>query len=178
MGVSGVHAVPKTLHSQGLMTPLSTSPHWQALGSARQQSAARRIRPTRRCARHKAAHGPRVPAIRRPLAARCSRWSMPTSRRCASSLARRRSRSRPRITSHAWRHGTSGSPSRLRHTGHNQQLHAYCMQSSNRCPDHWAAFVAFLRSSNSESTLSNPEADPSGRALQALHNRNAKTEAK
>ncbi len=34
MGVSGVQAVPNTLHSQGLMTPLSTSPHWQALGSA------------------------------------------------------------------------------------------------------------------------------------------------
>ena len=27
IGVSGVHAVPKTLHSQGLSTPLSTSPH-------------------------------------------------------------------------------------------------------------------------------------------------------
>ena len=34
IGVSGVHAVPKTLHSQGLSTPLSTSPHWQAFGSA------------------------------------------------------------------------------------------------------------------------------------------------
>ena len=34
IGRSGVHAVPKTLHSQGLMTPLSTSPHWHALGSA------------------------------------------------------------------------------------------------------------------------------------------------
>src|SRR5260370_12884245 len=34
IGVSGVHAVPNTLHSQGLSTPLSTSPHWQALGSA------------------------------------------------------------------------------------------------------------------------------------------------
>ena len=33
-GVSGVHAVPNTLHSQGLMTPFSTSPHWHALGSA------------------------------------------------------------------------------------------------------------------------------------------------
>ena len=32
MGVSGVHAVPNTLHSQGLMTPLSTSPHWHAFG--------------------------------------------------------------------------------------------------------------------------------------------------
>jgi len=34
MGVSGVHAVPNTLHSHGLMTPLRTSPHWQAFGSA------------------------------------------------------------------------------------------------------------------------------------------------
>ena len=34
IGVSGVHAVPKTLHSHGLSTPFSTSPHWQALGSA------------------------------------------------------------------------------------------------------------------------------------------------
>ena len=34
IGRSGVHAVPNTLHSNGLMTPLSTSPHWQALGSA------------------------------------------------------------------------------------------------------------------------------------------------
>ena len=34
MGVSGVHAVPNTLHSQGLMTPFSTSPHWHAFGSA------------------------------------------------------------------------------------------------------------------------------------------------
>ena len=34
IGVSGVHAVPNTLHSQGFSTPLSTSPHWQALGSA------------------------------------------------------------------------------------------------------------------------------------------------
>src|SRR5215472_17207330 len=34
IGVSGVQAVPKTLHSHGLSTPLSTSPHWQALGSA------------------------------------------------------------------------------------------------------------------------------------------------
>ncbi len=34
IGRSGVHAVPKTLHSHGLITPLSTSPHWQAFGSA------------------------------------------------------------------------------------------------------------------------------------------------
>ena len=31
---SGVQAVPNTLHSQGLITPLSTSPHWHAFGSA------------------------------------------------------------------------------------------------------------------------------------------------
>ena len=34
IGRSGVQAVPNTLHSHGLITPLSTSPHWQALGSA------------------------------------------------------------------------------------------------------------------------------------------------
>ena len=34
IGVSGVQAVPNTLHSHGLMTPLSTSPHWHAFGSA------------------------------------------------------------------------------------------------------------------------------------------------
>ena len=34
IGVSGVHAVPNTLHSHGLSTPLSTSPHWHAFGSA------------------------------------------------------------------------------------------------------------------------------------------------
>ena len=34
IGRSGVQAVPNTLHSQGLITPFSTSPHWQALGSA------------------------------------------------------------------------------------------------------------------------------------------------
>src|SRR5580658_928562 len=34
IGVSGVHAVPKTLHSHGLSTPLRTSPHWHAFGSA------------------------------------------------------------------------------------------------------------------------------------------------
>ena len=34
IGVSGVQAVPKTLHSQGFLTPLSISPHWQAFGSA------------------------------------------------------------------------------------------------------------------------------------------------
>src|SRR6266700_6105322 len=34
IGVSGVHAVPNPLHSHGLSTPLSTSPHWQAFGSA------------------------------------------------------------------------------------------------------------------------------------------------
>ena len=34
IGVSGVHAVPNTLHSHGLIAPLSTSPHWQAFGSA------------------------------------------------------------------------------------------------------------------------------------------------
>ena len=34
IGRSGVQAEPNTLHSNGLMTPLSTSPHWQALGSA------------------------------------------------------------------------------------------------------------------------------------------------
>ena len=33
-GRSGVHAVPNTLHCHGLITPLSTSPHWHALGSA------------------------------------------------------------------------------------------------------------------------------------------------
>ena len=32
IGRSGVHAVPKTLHSHGLITPFSTSPHWQAFG--------------------------------------------------------------------------------------------------------------------------------------------------
>src|SRR5215470_658107 len=34
IGVSGVHAVPNTLHSHGFSTPLSTSPHWHAFGSA------------------------------------------------------------------------------------------------------------------------------------------------
>ncbi len=34
IGVSGVHAVPNTLHSHGFSTPLSTSPHWHDLGSA------------------------------------------------------------------------------------------------------------------------------------------------
>jgi hypothetical protein len=34
IGRSGVHAVPKTLHSQGLIAPIRTSPHWQALGSS------------------------------------------------------------------------------------------------------------------------------------------------
>ena len=34
IGRSGVHAVPNTLHSHGLITPFSTSPHWHALGSA------------------------------------------------------------------------------------------------------------------------------------------------
>ena len=34
IGRSGVQAVPNTLHSHGLITPLSTSPHWHALGSA------------------------------------------------------------------------------------------------------------------------------------------------
>ena len=34
IGFSGVHAVPKTLHSHGLITPFKTSPHWQAFGSA------------------------------------------------------------------------------------------------------------------------------------------------
>ena len=34
IGVSGVHAVPNTLHSHGLITPFSTSPHWHAFGSA------------------------------------------------------------------------------------------------------------------------------------------------
>jgi hypothetical protein len=31
--------------------------------------------------------------------------------------------------------------------GHNQQLHAYGMQSAKRRSDRWAAFVTFLRSS-------------------------------
>ena len=34
IGRSGVQAVPNTLHSHGLMTPFSTSPHWHAFGSA------------------------------------------------------------------------------------------------------------------------------------------------
>lgn len=34
MGVSGVQAVPNTLHSQGFKTPLRISPHLQALWSA------------------------------------------------------------------------------------------------------------------------------------------------
>ncbi len=34
IGVSGVHAVPNTLHSHGFSTPLSTSPHWHDFGSA------------------------------------------------------------------------------------------------------------------------------------------------
>src|SRR4051812_5039220 len=34
IGVSGVHAVPNTLHSHGRRTPLSTSPHWHDFGSA------------------------------------------------------------------------------------------------------------------------------------------------
>ena len=34
IGWSGVQAVPKTLHSHGLITPFSTSPHWHAFGSA------------------------------------------------------------------------------------------------------------------------------------------------
>ena len=33
-GVSGVQAEPYTLHCQGLMTPLRTSPHWHDFGSA------------------------------------------------------------------------------------------------------------------------------------------------
>jgi NAD(P)-dependent dehydrogenase (short-subunit alcohol dehydrogenase family) len=70
-------------------------------------------------AKRKAARGPRIPATRRPPAARSSRWSMPTSHRCASSSAKRPWRLRPRTTSHAWRHGTSGSPSRSRLTGNS-----------------------------------------------------------
>ena len=42
IGVSGVHAVPNTLHSQGLSTPLSTSPHWHAFGSATRTPGTRR----------------------------------------------------------------------------------------------------------------------------------------
>src|ERR1044072_4379741 len=34
IGVSGVQAVPKTLHSHGFFTPFKISPHWQAFGSA------------------------------------------------------------------------------------------------------------------------------------------------
>jgi hypothetical protein len=34
MGVSGVQERPNTLHSQGLITPFRTSPHWHDLGSA------------------------------------------------------------------------------------------------------------------------------------------------
>ncbi len=34
IGRSGVQAVPKTLHSHGLITPFRTSPHWHAFGSA------------------------------------------------------------------------------------------------------------------------------------------------
>ncbi len=49
IGVSGVQAVPKTLHSQGLSTPLRTSPHWQALGSAtRRPGSANRRSASRR----------------------------------------------------------------------------------------------------------------------------------
>ncbi len=34
IGVSGVQAVPKTLHSQGFLTSFKISPHWQVFGSA------------------------------------------------------------------------------------------------------------------------------------------------
>ena len=34
MGVSGVQAVPNTLHSHGFLTPFRISPHWHAFGSA------------------------------------------------------------------------------------------------------------------------------------------------
>ena len=34
IGRSGVHAVPNTLHSHGLIAPISTSPHWHAFGSS------------------------------------------------------------------------------------------------------------------------------------------------
>ena len=44
IGVSGVHAVPKTLHSHGRSTPLSTSPHWQAFGSATRTPGTEKIR--------------------------------------------------------------------------------------------------------------------------------------
>ena len=44
IGVSGVHAVPNTLHSHGLSTPLSTSPHWHALGSATRPPGISKIR--------------------------------------------------------------------------------------------------------------------------------------
>ena len=44
IGVSGVHAVPNTLHSHGLSTPLSTSPHWQAFGSATRTPGTSKIR--------------------------------------------------------------------------------------------------------------------------------------
>src|SRR3954471_21825062 len=44
IGVSGVHAVPKTLHSHGLSTPLSTSPHWHAFGSATRPPGISKIR--------------------------------------------------------------------------------------------------------------------------------------
>src|SRR6185369_11673620 len=44
IGVSGVHAVPKTLHSHGFFTPLRISPHWHAFGSATRRPG------TRKCA--------------------------------------------------------------------------------------------------------------------------------
>jgi hypothetical protein len=34
IGVSGVQAVPKTLHSHRFFTPVKIYPHWQAFGSA------------------------------------------------------------------------------------------------------------------------------------------------
>ena len=86
MGDSGVQAVPNTLHSQGRSAPLSTSPHWHALGSATRRPGT----PKRASASQSASPGARARALwamnPRP---RHSKWGRSTNASRISSSPRR-----------------------------------------------------------------------------------------
>ena len=118
-GRSGVQAVPKTLHSHGLIAPTSTSPHWQAFGSwisiageleARLGVPGRGTRPEPKPApRDRAEAAP----LERRRAAPSSRRSPRAPAGCPRGGRRACTGSRPRSALRAAGGGPSRSPARM-----------------------------------------------------------------
>ena len=84
IGRSGVQAVPNTLHSNGLITPFSTSPHWHAFGSATRMPGTLQRRSASRSAYSSDNFSPLCEMKPRPRHSKCGRSSNTSAITCSA----------------------------------------------------------------------------------------------